>query len=44
MRQVTKRNGRKESLNLDTIHRVLEWAAENLEDFSVSQVELGSHP
>ncbi|WP_119344430.1 class 1a ribonucleoside-diphosphate reductase subunit alpha [Facilibium subflavum] len=40
---VTKRNGRKEPVNLDKIHRVLTWAAEGLEGVSVSQVELQSH-
>ncbi|CCQ11904.1 Ribonucleotide reductase of class Ia (aerobic),alpha subunit [Pseudoalteromonas luteoviolacea B = ATCC 29581] len=40
---VTKRNGRKEPLDLDKIHRVIEWAAEGLDDVSVSQVELKSH-
>ena len=40
---VTKRDGRKEKVNLDKIHRVLTWAAENLEGVSVSQVELKSH-
>lgn len=37
---VTKRDGRLEELNLDKIHRVLEWAAEGLNGVSVSQVEL----
>lgn len=40
---VTKRDGRKEPINLDKIHRVLDWAAEGLEHVSVSQVELKSH-
>lgn len=40
---VTKRDGNKEQLNLDKIHRVLDWAAEGLNNVSVSQVELGSH-
>ncbi|MFC3034303.1 class 1a ribonucleoside-diphosphate reductase subunit alpha [Pseudoalteromonas fenneropenaei] len=40
---VTKRNGRKEPLDLDKIHRVIEWAAEGLDNVSVSQVELKSH-
>lgn len=38
---VTKRNGTQEPVNLDKIHLVLEWAAENL-DVSVSQVELNA--
>lgn len=37
---VTKRDGSVESLQLDKIHRVVTWAAENLENVSVSQVEL----
>ncbi|TNI81159.1 ribonucleoside-diphosphate reductase subunit alpha [Aeromonas veronii] len=40
---VTKRNGHKEPIDLDKIHRVLDWAAEGLENVSVSQVELKSH-
>lgn len=40
---VTKRDGNKEQLNLDKIHRVLDWAAEGLNNVSVSQVELRSH-
>jgi ribonucleoside-diphosphate reductase alpha chain len=40
---VTKRNGTKEPIDLDKIHRVIEWAAEGLDDVSVSQVELKSH-
>ncbi|ATC82430.1 MULTISPECIES: class 1a ribonucleoside-diphosphate reductase subunit alpha [Pseudoalteromonas] len=40
---VSKRDGRKEPLDLDKIHRVIEWAAEGLNNVSVSQVELKSH-
>lgn len=40
--QVMKRNGRTEPINLDKIHRVIEWAAEGLENVSVSLVELRS--
>src|SRR5690606_4747488 len=40
---VTKRDGRREPIDLDKIHRVLEWAAEGLHNVSVSQVELKSH-
>jgi ribonucleoside-diphosphate reductase alpha chain len=40
---VTKRNGKRESIDLDKIHRVITWAAEGLENVSVSQVELNSH-
>lgn len=41
--QVTKRDGRKEAIDLDKIHRVLDWAAMGLNHVSVSQVELKSH-
>ncbi|QGM81520.1 class 1a ribonucleoside-diphosphate reductase subunit alpha [Otariodibacter oris] len=40
---VTKRDGRLEPLDLDKIHRVITWAAEGLQNVSVSQVELRSH-
>ncbi|TKB45919.1 class 1a ribonucleoside-diphosphate reductase subunit alpha [Thalassotalea mangrovi] len=40
---VTKRNGQKEPIDLDKIHKVIDWAAEGLESVSVSQVELKSH-
>lgn len=40
--QVCKRDGRREPLNLDKIHKVLNWAAEGLERVSVSQVELNA--
>ncbi|WP_392559035.1 class 1a ribonucleoside-diphosphate reductase subunit alpha [Orbus mooreae] len=40
---VTKRNGQKEPIELDKIHRVIAWAAEGLNNVSVSQVELRSH-
>ncbi len=40
---VTKRDGRTEPINLDKIHRVVDWAAEGLNNVSVSQVELRSH-
>lgn len=41
--QVTKRNGTREALDLDKIHRVISWAAEGLKNVSVSQVEIKSH-
>ncbi len=41
--QVTKRDGRLELIDLDKIHKVIEWAAHDLENVSVSQVELKSH-
>ncbi|WP_432698521.1 class 1a ribonucleoside-diphosphate reductase subunit alpha [Marinobacterium sp. YM272] len=40
---VTKRDGRRESIDLEKIHRVIIWAAEGLENVSVSQVELKAH-
>lgn len=40
---VTKRDGRKEPIDLEKIHKVLMWAATGLETVSVSQVELSSH-
>ncbi|MCK5819238.1 MAG: ribonucleoside-diphosphate reductase subunit alpha [Psychromonas sp.] len=40
---VTKRNGKREHIDLDKIHRVITWAAEGLHNVSVSQVELNSH-
>lgn len=41
--KVTKRDGRLEAIDLDKIHRVLDWAAKDLSNVSVSQVELKSH-
>lgn len=41
--QVTKRDGRLEPIDLDKIHKVIEWAAHKLDNVSVSQVELKSH-
>ncbi|WP_199506691.1 MULTISPECIES: class 1a ribonucleoside-diphosphate reductase subunit alpha [unclassified Psychrobacter] len=41
--QVTKRDGRLEPINLDKIHKVITWAAHDLDNVSVSQVELKSH-
>ncbi|MCL6416785.1 ribonucleoside-diphosphate reductase subunit alpha [Aestuariirhabdus sp. Z084] len=40
---VTKRDGRKESLDWEKLHRVINWAAEGLNNVSVSQVEMKSH-
>ncbi|MCK6158916.1 ribonucleoside-diphosphate reductase subunit alpha [Moraxella osloensis] len=40
---VQKRDGRLEKIDLDKIHRVIEWAAEGLDNVSVSQVEISSH-
>lgn len=42
MLEVTKRNGQREPLEIDKVHRVLDWAAEGL-NVSVSQVELQAH-
>ncbi|WP_261815345.1 class 1a ribonucleoside-diphosphate reductase subunit alpha [Vibrio gallicus] len=39
---VTKRQGRTEPIDLEKIHRVITWAAEGLNNVSVSQVELKS--
>ena len=41
--KVTKRDGRLELIDLDKIHKVIEWAAHDLDNVSVSQVELKSH-
>lgn len=38
-----KRDGRSEEIDIDKIHRVLTWAADGLEDVSISEVELRSH-
>lgn len=40
---VIKRDGRKEPLNIEKIHKVIEWACEGLNGVSVSEVELASH-
>ncbi|XNM45121.1 ATP cone domain-containing protein [Escherichia coli] len=40
---VTKRDGSTERINLDKIHRVLDWAAKLPHNVSISQVELRSH-
>ncbi|MDA0147699.1 MULTISPECIES: class 1a ribonucleoside-diphosphate reductase subunit alpha [Vibrio] len=40
---VTKRDGRKENIDLEKLHRVITWAAEGLDNVSVSQVELKAH-
>jgi len=38
--KVSKRDGHQETLNLDKIHKVVTWAAEGLNNVSVSEVEL----
>jgi len=40
---VTKRSGKREFIDLDKIHRVITWAANGLNNVSVSEVELRSH-
>jgi ribonucleoside-diphosphate reductase alpha chain len=40
---VTKRNGEKEAIDLDKIHKVITWAAQDLSNVSVSQVEIKAH-
>ncbi|UAA40344.1 ribonucleoside-diphosphate reductase subunit alpha [Paraneptunicella aestuarii] len=40
---VTKRNGEREPLDLDKIHKVITWAAKGLDNVSVSQVEIKAH-
>lgn len=39
---VIKRDGRSEPIDLEKIHRVIDWAAKGLENVSTSQVELNS--
>jgi len=41
--QVTKRNGEREPLDVEKMHRVLEWACEELAGVSVSDIEMKSH-
>ncbi|WP_300424725.1 class 1a ribonucleoside-diphosphate reductase subunit alpha [uncultured Thalassolituus sp.] len=41
--KVSKRDGSLEPLDLDKIHKVVEWAAEGLDHVSVSEVELRAH-
>ena len=41
--QVMKRDGSRETIDLEKIHRVIDWAAKDLNNVSVSQVELRSH-
>jgi ribonucleoside-diphosphate reductase alpha chain len=40
---VTKRDGRTESIDLEKIHKVVDWASQGLDNVSVSEVELKSH-
>ena len=39
---VTKRDGRKEALDIEKLHRVIYWACENIKNVSVSEVEIRS--
>ena len=41
--QVTKRNGEKETLDLEKLHRVVFWATEGITGVSASEVEIKSH-
>ena len=41
--RVTKRDGKLELVDLDKIHRVLEWAVEGLDNVSVSEIEMKSN-
>lgn len=41
--QVTKRDGRKEDLNLEKMHKVVFWATEGITGVSASELELRSH-
>lgn len=40
--KVTKRDGSRESIDLDKIHKVLDWATEGLDNVSISQIEIKS--
>lgn len=40
---VTKRNGRKEPLDLNKFHKVVAWACEGISNVSESEIELKSH-
>ena len=40
---VTKRDGRQETIDLDKIHQVVDWAAEGLDKVSISECELRAH-
>lgn len=41
--QVTKRDGRREDLDLDKMHKVVFWATEGINGVSASELELRSH-
>ena len=40
--KVTKRNGKQESIDMEKIHRVVQWASQDLDGVSVSQVEINA--
>lgn len=40
--KVTKRNGLQENIDLDKIHKVINWAVEGLDNVSVSEIEMRS--
>jgi len=40
---VTKRDGSKEDIDLEKIHRIIAWAAEGLSSFSTSRFEYQQH-
>jgi ribonucleoside-diphosphate reductase alpha chain len=41
--QVQKRDGKKEPLDLDKLHRVVIWATQGITGVSASEVEIKSH-
>ena len=41
--QVTKRDGRREPLNLEKLHQVVIWATQGITGVSASEVEIKSH-
>lgn len=40
--KVIKRNGKKEPIDMEKIHKVVTWAAKGLDDVSISQVEINA--
>ena len=41
--KIKKRNGTSEQYNVNKIHKVLEWATEDIEDVSISEIEIKSN-
>ena len=41
--QVTKRDGSRESLDLNKFHKVVAWACEGINSVSESEIEIRSH-